>query len=397
MKEKKIINPTSGLHDDLSLYVHIPFCDVICPYCDFNKYSKADNLINGFIKSLIKEINIRKIENKKVASISFGGGTPSYIPNNDLKKIFKNIQDNFDINNKDIEISIEVNPKDIDGDKIKFYEDLGINRISVGGQSFDNAVLKTLGRNHNSKDLIKSLEVIKKSSITNINLDLIYGVPNQKLHSWENSLKRFIDYSFPHLSAYQLTFEPKTKFYRDLMVNKIKEIDENITVEMFLLLNSILKKNNYTNYEISNWSKPRKESIHNLRYWNKKNYLGLGPGASSFLNNKRTTNVRSLKKYINNLHKSKLEFDENYILDDRDILIENIMLNLRLSGGIDHKEFKNNFSFNFNDYFSELINYLGKYNLINSDNSSTVLTERGKLISDSIFVLFEEKIQSNSF
>ena len=226
---------------------------------------------------------------------------------------------------------------------------------------------------------------------------MIYGVPNQKLHSWENSLKRFIDYSFPHLSAYQLTFEPKTKFYRDLMVNKIKEIDENITVEMFLLLNSILKKNNYTNYEISNWSKPRKESIHNLRYWNKKNYLGLGPGASSFLNNKRTTNVRSLKKYINNLHKSKLEFDENYILDDRDILIENIMLNLRLSGGIDHKEFKNNFSFNFNDYFSELINYLGKYNLINSDNSSTVLTERGKLISDSIFVLFEEKIQSNSF
>ena len=397
MKEKEIINPTSGLHDDLSLYVHIPFCDVICPYCDFNKYSKADNLIDGFIKSLIKEINIRKIENKKVASISFGGGTPSYIPNNDLKKIFKNIQDNFDINNKDIEISIEVNPKDVDGDKIKFYEDLGINRISVGGQSFDNAVLKTLGRNHNSKELIKSLEVIKKSSITNINLDLIYGVPNQKLHSWENSLKRFIDYSFPHLSAYQLTFEPKTKFYRDLMVNKIKEIDENITVEMFLSLNSILKKNNYTNYEISNWSKPRKESIHNLRYWNKKNYLGLGPGASSFLNNKRTTNVRSLKKYINNLHKSKLEFDENYILDKRDILIENIMLNLRLSGGIDHREFKNNFSFNFNDFFSELINYLVKYNLIKSDNSSTVLTERGKLISDSIFVLFEEKIQSNSF
>lgn len=396
MKEMKIINPTFGLHDDISLYVHIPFCDVICPYCDFNKYSKVDNLIPEFTKSLIKEINIRKIENKRVASISFGGGTPSYIPNNDLKKIFKNISNNYDLNNK-LEISIEVNPKDITKDRVKFYEDLGINRISVGGQSFDNSVLKTLGRNHNSKDLIESLEIIKNSAITNINLDLIYGVPEQGLNSWEDSLKRFIEFSFPHLSAYQLTFEPKTKFYRDLMINKIKEIDENITVEMFLTLNTILKNNKYKNYEISNWSKPKMESVHNLRYWKKKNYLGLGPGASSFLNNKRTTNVRPLKKYIDNLKKSKLEFDENYILEKNDILIENIMLNLRLLNGINHREFKKKFSINFNDVFSEIINYLEKYNLIDSDSNSTALTEKGKLLSDSIFLLFEEKIQSSSF
>ena len=397
IKERKIINPTSGLRNDISLYIHIPFCDVICPYCDFNKYSKVDNLIPGFIESLVKEINIRKIENSKIESISFGGGTPSYIPDNDLKTIFKNINDNFNLNNKNLEISIEVNPKDIEIDRIKFYEDLGINRISVGGQSFNDSVLKILGRNHNSKELLESLEILKKSSITNINLDLIYGVPDQKIHSWENSLKRFIDFSFPHLSAYQLTFEHKTKFYKDLMLNKIKEVDENIAVEMYLMLNSILNKNNYINYEISNWSKPKMESVHNLRYWKKKNYLGLGPGASSFINNKRTTNVRSLKKYINNFKKSKLEFEENYILKRNDILIENIMLSLRLSGGVDHKEFQKKFSLDFNEIFYEIIEYLNKYNLINSDKNSTLLTEKGKLLSDSIFLIFEEKIQSSSF
>jgi len=395
-KVKKIINPIYGHHNDISLYVHIPFCDVICPYCDFNKYSKVDNLIPEFVKSLIKEINIRKIENKKVASISFGGGTPSYISNNDLKIIFKNISDNFDLK-KNIEISIEVNPKDINEDRVKFYENLGINRISIGGQSFDNSVLKTLGRNHDSENLLESLEIIKKSTISNINLDLIYGVPNQKLYSWENSLNKFIEFSFPHLSAYQLTFETKTKFYRDLMINKIKEIDENIAVEMFQVLNNILKKNGYINYEISNWSKPKRESIHNLRYWRKKNYLGFGPGASSFLDNKRTTNIRSLKKYITNLQKSNLEFEENYTLERDDILIENIMLNLRLSYGINHDEFKSIFGINFNDVFSELINNLTQYDLINSNSKSTRLTEKGKLLSDSIFLLFQEKIKSNSF
>ena len=396
MREKETINPTFGHHNDISLYIHIPFCDVICPYCDFNKYSKVDNLIPEFVKSLIKEINIRKIENKKVASISFGGGTPSYISNNDLKIIFKNISDNFDLK-KNIEISIEVNPKDINEDRVKFYENLGINRISIGGQSFDNSVLKTLGRNHDSENLLESLEIIKKSTISNINLDLIYGVPNQKLYSWENSLNKFIEFSFPHLSAYQLTFETKTKFYRDLMINKIKEIDENIAVEMFQVLNNILKKNGYINYEISNWSKPKRESIHNLRYWRKKNYLGFGPGASSFLDNKRTTNIRSLKKYITNLQKSNLEFEENYTLERDDILIENIMLNLRLSYGINHDEFKSIFGINFNDVFSELINNLTQYDLINSNSKSTRLTEKGKLLSDSIFLLFQEKIKSNSF
>lgn len=397
MRKTEIINPTFGHHKDLSLYVHIPFCDVICPYCDFNKFSKVDNLIPEFVKSLIQEIKVRKLENNKVASISFGGGTPSYLANNDLKLIFKNLNDNFDISEEKIEISIEVNPKDIDRDKIKFYEDLGINRISVGGQSFDNSVLKTLGRNHDSKELLTSLEIIKKSNITNINLDLIYGVPNQKIYTWENSLKKFIEFSLPHLSAYQLTFEPKTKFYRDLMINKIREADENVTVRMFSVLNSLLKENKYINYEISNWSKPKMESIHNLRYWNKNNYLGLGPGASSFIDNKRTTNVRSLKKYIDNFKNSILEFEENYILDRNDILIENIMLNFRLSKGINHEEFKNKFEVNFNDKFLGLINDLTKYNLVDSDDNSTYLTEKGKLLSDSIFLMFQEKIQSNPF
>ena len=396
MKEIKIVNQISGHHKYISLYIHIPFCDVICPYCDFNKFSKVDNLIPEFIESLIKEIKIRKIKDSKVTSLFFGGGTPSYISDSNLDLIFKNLNNNFDFES-DIEISIEVNPKDIDKDKIKFYDNLGINRISIGGQSFDNSVLKRLGRNHNSEDLIKTLELIKGSNIKNINLDLIYGAPQQKMSSWEESLEKFLEFSIPHLSAYQLTFEPKTKFYKDLITNKIKELDENIIVKMFSVLNELLTENNYNNYEISNWSKPKMESQHNLKYWKKENYLGFGPGASSYLDNNRFTNIRSLKKYIANFKNSNLQFEENYILNKKDKLIENIMLSLRLSEGIKHNEFKEEFNIDFEKSFSDLIKKLIEYNLLQIDNVSTRLTQKGKLLSDSIFLMFEEEIQANPF
>ena len=395
-KETKIVNQISGHHKNISLYIHIPFCDVICPYCDFNKFSKVDNLIPEFIDSLVKEVEIRKIKNSKVSSIFFGGGTPSYISDSNLDLIFKNLKLNFDFNSE-IEISIEVNPKDINRNKIKFYENLGINRISIGGQSFDNSVLKKLGRNHSSRELIETIELIKQSNIKNINLDLIYGVPGQEISSWEKSLEKFIEFSIPHLSAYQLTFEPKTKFFKDLLTNKIKELDENIIVKMFNKLNEFMTNNNYKNYEISNWSKPKMESQHNLKYWKKENYLGFGPGASSFIDNNRLTNVRSLKKYISNFQNSNLQFDEDYTLNRNDKLIENIMLNLRLYDGIKHNEFKEKFNIDFEKSFSELTEKLIKYDLLKINNASTRLTQKGKLLSDSIFLMFEEQIQASSF
>ena len=178
------------------------------------------------------------------------------------------MKENFSFN-ENIEISIEANPKDINLEKIFFYKNLGINRISIGGQSFDDNVLKKLGRNHNAKELISTLDLLKDNYLKNVNLDLIYGVPGQSIESWENSLNKFIEFNFPHLSAYQLTYEPKTKFHRDLMTNKITELNDEDIVKMFKILNSKMSDYGYQNYEISNWSKPGMESLHNMRYWKK--------------------------------------------------------------------------------------------------------------------------------
>jgi len=396
MKESKINSLDYGPHKSLSIYIHIPFCDVICPYCDFNKFSKVDNLIPEFVDSIINEIELRSIKNTNIESLSFGGGTPSYLSNKDFELIFHSLKENFNFN-QNIEISIEVNPKDINLEKVSLYEDLGINRISIGGQSFDDNILKKLGRNHNSIELINSLTLLKNKDFNNINLDLIYGVPGQSIETWEDSINKFIEFCFPHLSAYQLTYEPKTKFHRDLLANKITELGDETIVKMFGVMNSILLDYGYQNYEISNWSKPKMESVHNMRYWKKYDYLGFGPGASSFYENKRKTNTKSLKKYINNLKSSILEFEEDYTLNKKDNLIEGIMLDLRLSSGINHNEFNKKFDFDFNDKFFHLIKKLRDFKLIRNDNEKTILTQKGKLLSDSIFVLFQEEINTISF
>ena len=327
-------NLISGPHKELSIYIHIPFCELICPYCDFNKYAKVDNLIPKFIQSLIVEIkvNSKKFKTSKVVSISFGGGTPSYINNKDLNVIYSSIKDNFYLEDK-LEFSIETNPVDITESSLNFYQDIGINRVSVGGQSFDDDILSKLGRNHNSEQLIGSLNLLSKSNIKNINLDLIFGVPNQTINQWEKSLKIFLDYSFPHLSTYLLTFEPKTKFFRDLKLKKMQELKDSKIINMFNLTQDILSKENYFQYEISNWSKKGNESKHNLRYWNSENYLGLGPGASSLIEGNRTRNISSLKSYIkasDYADSPNLFFEESYLVTLKDQMLEYLMLKLRL-------------------------------------------------------------------
>ena len=389
-------NQISGLRKDLSIYIHIPFCEKICPYCDFNKYSKVDQLIPDFTQSLIKEIrwNSEEFNNSKIVSISLGGGTPSYINNEDLKSVFDSIKNNYYLDDK-FEFSIEINPADLDDSKLELYEEIGINRVSVGGQSFDNKILKRLGRNHDSEKLIKSLELLSSSYINNINLDLIFGVPSQTLIQWEHSLKMFLNFSFPHLSAYLLTFEPKTKFYKDLNQKRIFEPEENEIIDMFNLTLEILNNNDYYQYEISNWAKKGRESIHNLRYWNSENYLGFGPGSSSLINGKRMKNISSLKKYIQ-LSKNKVSPDGLYseisTISEEEKMIEYIMLNLRLNKGIEHNDFNQKFNKIFIFKFKEILKELNNNFLVESNSESTFLTNKGKLLSDYIFSKFTEEI-----
>ena len=388
-------NQISGHPKELSIYVHIPFCEIICPYCDFNKYSKVDDLIPDFVQSIIKEIerNSKEFADSKIVSVSFGGGTPSYLSNKDLTEIFTSLKNNYHIDDK-FEFSIEVNPVDVNSSLLEIYEKLGINRVSVGGQSFDDNILKKLGRNHDSIILKKSLDLLSTSFLNNINLDLIFGVPGQTLTQWEESIKTFLDYSFPHLSTYLLTFEPKTKFFRDLALKKIIEPEENEVIEMFNMTIKLLK-NKYNQYEISNWARLGSESIHNLRYWNSNNYLGFGPGASSLIKGKRTKNISSLKKYIY-LSKSIDDQDKLYseiaTITEEERMIEYIMLKLRMQIGINHSDFEKKFSKVFDSKFKNLLNLLNANQLIDSNLKNTSLTNKGKLVSDYIFTKFAEEI-----
>ena len=255
MKESQERNQDSGLRNKkLSLYIHIPFCELICPYCDFNKYSNVDYLIKDFIESLLNEIEIKSKEYKEyhINSIFFGGGTPSYLNDSDLSRVVEKIRSCFHISDN-AEFSIEVNPSDLNKKRLINYSSLGVNRISVGGQSFDDDVLLKLGRNHNSKALIKSLNHLKESNINNINLDLIFGVPGQSLDQWKDSLDKFIEFNIPHISTYCLTFEPKTKYYKELKEKKISEPKESLIVKMFNYTSKFLYHNEYNQYGRMFW------------------------------------------------------------------------------------------------------------------------------------------------
>jgi oxygen-independent coproporphyrinogen-3 oxidase len=398
MKEDQKINLDFGLpNKNLSLYIHIPFCELICPYCDFNKYSNVDYLIEGFVESLLNEIEIRSGEYTEydINSIFFGGGTPSYLDEASFSKIVEKVKSCFKVSS-DVEFSIEINPSDLNKKSLKNYSSLGINRISVGGQSFNDNVLLKLGRNHNSKDLIKTLNLLKSSDINNINLDLIFGVPGQSLDQWKHSLDKFIEFEIPHISTYCLTFEPKTRFYKDLIEEKILEPEENLIVKMFNCTSKILNNNGYNQYEISNWSKSDFECKHNLRYWMMQDYLGFGPGSSSLVNGERSKNIRSLKEYIKKTSVKddsiKIYTQQNYLNNNKDNMFEYIMLNLRLKAGINHNDFLAKFKNNFFSMNKELIEDLIINGLIKDDKYNTSLTTKGIMVSDEISRKFIQKL-----
>ena len=346
-------------------------------------------MIVDFTSALSAEIKSvsEKFKNYSIKSIFFGGGTPSYLDEYSLNNIYEQINSSYDIDPK-VEFSIEVNPTDLNEKKLKLYESIGINRISLGGQSFEDEILIKLGRNHDSKDLETSLNILQDSYIKNINLDLIFGVPDQTIEHWKKTLDKFLSYSLPHLSAYCLTFEPKTKYFRDLKLNKISSPPENLLVKMFNYNSKTLPKNNYEQYEISNWAQKSFKSKHNLRYWQMKDYRGFGPGASSYIEGTRTKNIRSLKSYIKVLMKEEIT-EDSFIQETNkntfeDTMSEYIMLNLRLSDGISHQKFFQRFGYRFEVRFENIVSELKKASLFETNDKYSKLTNNGKLVSDEI-------------
>lgn len=314
----------------LGLYIHIPFCKQKCFYCDFFSVNYNNSLADKYISSIIN--HSKKYKNTKIDTIYIGGGTPSVLSVKQIKTLLENISKIFNIN-KIKEFTFELNPESATKEKLQLLKNLGVNRLSIGLQSVDDKDLKQLGRIHNFKTFSNAFNMAKKAGFENINLDLIYGLPNQTLKEWEKVLKKALKFNSAHISLYPLAIEQDTKFY----LNGTSTDDE---VQRLMYDKSVkmLEKSNYIHYEISNWAKKGKESIHNSNYWRNFEYIGLGAGACGYYNKTRYKNIANIQKYIENPN----ILQEKELVSSKTKETEAIILGLRLlKEGIDMSKFEN--------------------------------------------------------
>ena len=331
------------------IYIHIPFCQTKCPYCDFYSISSNDERMkNKYVKRILEEFEeYDDIIASEIKSIYIGGGTPNSLSIDNLKELLSGLNQKLNIT-KEIEFTIEVNPGSITKEKLKTFKQFGINRLSIGSQSFLINELRTLGRTHTPKDIYDTFNTARRLGFENINLDLIFSIPGQTINSLIYSINKLMELNPEHISAYMLTYYEQTKFHKLLQNKKIKKIDDDIEGEYYDFIKIIFRSHGYEYYELSNFCKPNKGSKHNLSTWDFGNYLGLGASAHSFLNDIRWYNDNDVKKYID-LKFTKYPNKNSLSLQDKKN--EFIMLGLRKLNGIDLNKyrdiFKNNIFFDF--------------------------------------------------
>ena len=365
------------------IYIHIPFCSQRCSYCNFFSVVSI-NLLNEVIDAIIKEFSIRKdyLKNEPVQTIYFGGGTPSLLTIQQIEKLLNTIYKNFPVE-KNAEITFEANPDDLTEKYLSDLKKLGINRLSIGIQSFDDNKLKILNRRHNAFQAVEAVRVAQRSGFNNISIDLIYGLPFQSLIEWENDLDKAFSLPIQHLSAYALTFEEKTLLLKQKEKKLIEPADEELVIKMYELLLNKSNQNGFDAYEISNFSLPEFYSRHNSSYWTQNPYLGIGPSAHSFNGFSRQWNVASIHKYIEGIMKNN-SFFEQEILSLQDRYNEYVLLGLRTKNGINIVELEQNFGIELKNFCLENIKTFIDNEKVYRYGSFLRLTTAGKLISDTI-------------
>lgn len=363
---------------DLSLYIHIPFCMSKCYYCDFTSFPNNKEKIQGYIDSLIKELELYKerIKDYNINTIFIGGGTPSCIDANYIYRILEYINCNFNIS-KTCEISIETNPGTLNKEKVKIYKESGINRVSMGVQSLNEDLLKVIGRIHNGDDFYKSLELLRKANFNNINVDLMFGLPGQTLDMVLDSLKKVVELNIEHISYYSLILEENTKLYNMYNQGKINLPNEDVERDMYHKTREYLINRGYEHYEISNYALSNYECKHNLTYWNVMPYLGVGLGSHSNIEGKRFWNTIHIDKYIEKLKENIIPIEDEEIIDINTEIEEFCILGLRKIQGIDKKQFKLRFNNEIETIYKDIINKHVNNGLVINSEDFISLTNRG--------------------
>jgi oxygen-independent coproporphyrinogen III oxidase len=369
------------------IYIHIPFCKKLCYYCDFYKVICPENR-KEFIKAILKEIDFRSdyLPGENISTIYFGGGTPSVLTIQELQTIQDKLHEKFFVDDN-CEVTIELNPDDVDMAYLKELKKNRFNRVSLGIQSWRDEDLKMLNRRHNSAQAEKALVNTFKAGFENVTVDLIYGLPGLSSAGWAGNLDKTLKFDVKHISAYHLTIEEGTVFGKMKKEGLLTEIDEEESASQFNILIEKAESAGFIHYEISNFGKEGYFSKHNTNYWKQINYLGLGPGAHSFNNWSRQWNIKDVKKYIDAQHTGEKYFEKEE-LGVKTRFNEYIMTSLRTMWGIDLDYVEKSFDKEGYDYIMNLAGKLKDYGLMKQNNKNLILTNQGKMISDNIISEF---------
>lgn len=371
---------------EIGIYIHIPFCIRKCHYCSFNSVEYKQDSIEPYINALLKEIENRRrdVKQYQAKSIYIGGGTPTILKGSYLKMILDCCRRHFNMQDN-IEITLEANPKTVDKNKLIELKSAGFNRISIGIQSFNNDELKILGRQHNSDDAISAFNAARDADFNNIGIDLIYGIPYQKMEDWEDTLVKAIKLDTEHISIYSLSIEKGTLFDKYVTEDKIFLLSDDEAADMYNTAYTRLKEAGYIPYEISNFSKPGYSSRHNQIYWSNEEYIGFGAGAYSYINKNRSWNISDINKYIE-MNGNAIEGQET--LKTGQILAETIMVRLRTINGIDIYRLNSMFKIDFLKQYKEEISKLLNGGLIEIVDNHLSLTKKGILLMNEVVVEF---------
>ncbi len=373
----------------LGLYVHIPFCIKKCKYCDFKSFELHKSEKQRYLKYLKKEMYLYKedIASEKMSSIFIGGGTPSVLNSQEIKELFDSIKENFNIDDN-AEITMECNPGTLTLEKLKMMRNCGVNRLSIGLQAVQNKHLEYIGRVHTYEIFEKNYRQAIEVGFDNINIDLMYALPNQSREDWIESLEKVVNLNPTHISAYSLILEEDTKLFEMHEKNEFKLLDEDTDIEMYEYTIDYLNNNGYRQYEISNYAKEGFECKQNILYWKCEKYIGLGLSSSGFLNDTRYNNFSDMKKYEEMISNKMKPIESKEKLNTKDEIEESVFLGLRMNEGIKFDDFERKYKFNFKEEYKEEIKKLKELQLIDADDNSMKLTQKGREISNSVFVEF---------
>ncbi len=368
------------------LYIHIPFCVSRCLYCDFYS-STSFSAFPDFLDALFKEMAMYRNRFKAFDTVYLGGGTPSLLSSQQLKNILMSARQNFELF-PNTEITIEANPADLNQSLLESMREIGINRINIGVQSFDQKVLGFLGRRHSTKQAISAIEASRKAAFHNMGLDLIYAVPGQTMDSWLDTLQQTVASSPEHLSCYQLTLEAKTPLGRRYQAGEFCIPGEELQYEFLMKTSQFLEETGYIHYEVSNFARGIEfASRHNQKYWDHSPYLGLGPAAHSFQCNQRWWNYRSLDQYVAAINAGNLPVEGTEILTTEQLRLEALYLGLRTKKGVYLEDFKKQYHYDLFTEKKEMLNKLREEGFILIQEGYLRPTRTGLAITDSLSLI----------